>query len=258
MSDSTLLEIRGAELDFVRRYFPPSTSVLDIGGGTGLQAGIMASWGCRVRSIEVEISPEQHFPVELYDGRILPFVRGQFDIVYSSNVLEHVEALEGLIAEMGRVLKPSGLMIHIVPSASWRWWTSLAHYPYLIKRGFNFLSSRLTGGDVPAPPRPPRATQKKSAWLLKVLRSDVHGVRGKSPFAELALFSRWGWRRRLRSAGLNIAGEYRAGVWYTGYCLSPSLAMPTRKALARLLGSSCHVFVVTPANRSERESADLG
>ena len=41
------------------------------------------------------------------------FKPGQFDIIYSGNVLEHVSSLSNTLKEMYRILKPEGLMIHI-------------------------------------------------------------------------------------------------------------------------------------------------
>jgi hypothetical protein len=62
--------------------------------------------------------------------------------------------------------------------------------------------------------------------------------------AELATYSRWGWRRVFKAARFEVAYEGRAGVFYTGYSLLPWLSIPARKAMARILGSSCHVFVM--------------
>jgi 2-polyprenyl-3-methyl-5-hydroxy-6-metoxy-1,4-benzoquinol methylase len=51
----------------------------------------------------------------------LPFEDGEFDVVHSNQVLEHVPNMIGLIGEIHRVLKPSGLMIARVPyfRSSW-------------------------------------------------------------------------------------------------------------------------------------------
>lgn len=48
----------------------------------------------------------------------LPFADDSFDLVVSSQVFEHVMDYAAVMRELGRVLKPSGLSIHIFPA---RW-----------------------------------------------------------------------------------------------------------------------------------------
>src|SRR5688572_27260527 len=134
VTHTVLIDLRTTELLRAREVFPPSGEVLEIGGGNGWQASRLASWGYRVHSIDVELQPELHFPVQLYDGVHLPHADQSIDLIFSSNVLEHVVQRPELFEEMRRVLKVDGRMVHVVPSASWRFWTSLAHYPYVLKR----------------------------------------------------------------------------------------------------------------------------
>lgn len=51
----------------------------------------------------------------------LPFEDGEFDVVYSNQVLEHVSNMIGLVEEINRVLVPGGLMVAHVPyfRSSW-------------------------------------------------------------------------------------------------------------------------------------------
>src|SRR5262245_3274993 len=46
----------------------------------------------------------------------IPFPDGTFDLVYSSNVLEHVMELDPVFRECARVLKPDGLAVHVYPA----------------------------------------------------------------------------------------------------------------------------------------------
>jgi SAM-dependent methyltransferase len=50
-----------------------------------------------------------------YDGRRLPFPDGSFDTVLSSQVLEHTPHPGDLVKEMGRVLKPGGVLLLSAP-----------------------------------------------------------------------------------------------------------------------------------------------
>lgn len=61
-------------------------------------------------------------------GEALPFEDASFDIVYSSNVLEHVENPSAVVSEAIRVLKPGGYLCFIVPNYG-SWWEG--HYGVL-------------------------------------------------------------------------------------------------------------------------------
>lgn len=61
-------------------------------------------------------------------GEAIPFTDGHFDIVYSCNVLEHVEDPAKVLAESLRVLKPGGHLVFNVPNYG-SWWEG--HYGVL-------------------------------------------------------------------------------------------------------------------------------
>ncbi|WP_420264345.1 class I SAM-dependent methyltransferase [Candidatus Magnetominusculus dajiuhuensis] len=54
-------------------------------------------------------------------GENIPFESNYFDIVYSSNVLEHVNNPPLVLQEAYRVLKPGGIMIFVVPNFNSFW-----------------------------------------------------------------------------------------------------------------------------------------
>lgn len=61
-------------------------------------------------------------------GEAIPFPDDSFDLVYSSNVLEHVGNPEAVLDEALRVLKPGGLLLVVVPNYG-SWWEG--HYGIL-------------------------------------------------------------------------------------------------------------------------------
>jgi len=108
----------GAAAEFTQRV------VLDFGCGGGGKTVAIARRGAR-RVIGVDMTPadpralrcarEERLPLEFArfrpDGRIdLP--EGSVDVVISSSVLEHVTDLPATLAEMRRVLRPAGVMLH--------------------------------------------------------------------------------------------------------------------------------------------------
>src|SRR5215212_7221523 len=102
---------------------PPHARVLDFGAGTGQQAQLLSDHGFDVVAIDLPSSTyadHRLFPVIDYDGQHIPLADGSIDVIFSSNVLEHVEDISVIMREFRRVLRPSGLGIHIMPTPSWR------------------------------------------------------------------------------------------------------------------------------------------
>jgi SAM-dependent methyltransferase len=216
------------------------------GGGSGYQAAALASWGCRVYSIDLADRPrtaKSHHLVVDYDGHRMPFRDGSFDVAFSSNVLEHVAEMPQLLREIRRVLRRDGLAVHVVPSAAWRFWTMVAHYGYL---GRASLGHGTMPGAVVVPSAAAVARRRGLGYLLRrVMFPGPHGV-SRSAMAELLAFSRWRWRQAFEAAGFAISDRTTTGLFYTGYTLCPGLTLSVRRRLARWLGSACHVFVTRP------------
>lgn len=66
--------------------------------------------------------------VQLGVGEAIPHPDNSFDIVFSSNVLEHTADPTRVVAESLRVLRPGGLVCHVVPNYG-SWWEG--HYGVL-------------------------------------------------------------------------------------------------------------------------------
>lgn len=239
-----LERVRRVELDGVRAWIPPGTRVLELGGGSGLQARQIAGWGCRVVSVDIDLSERRGrlvFPVRLYDGLHLPFPDASFDVVFSSNVLEHVERRIELLEEVARVLRPGGVAIHILPTPTWRFWTSLAHYPFLVTHVLGSHRGRRSSG-VPSLSE----GVAKRGLRYAVRRALAAGPHGEFPNAlsELWYFSRRYWRGVFESSGMVSLSDFPSGVFYSGYGLFRRWTMKRRSSLARVLGSSCRTYVM--------------
>lgn len=64
------------------------------------------------RYVEAEEAARLGIEIVVYDGGVLPFEDGTFDLVWSSDVLEHVRRPELTLRETARVLRTGGLAIH--------------------------------------------------------------------------------------------------------------------------------------------------
>jgi len=164
------------------------------------------------------------------DAALLPFPAGCFDLVVSNHSLEHFSDLDGALREVGRVIKPSGVLYVAVPDAGtltdriYRWlgkggghvngfrsssevvsmverWTPLAHRSTtVLYTSLCFLNSRNQAG------RPQRklalfafGNETFLAWMVWLLR----GI-------DRAMGTRWsvyGWSFRFG----NVPPETRIG-----------------------------------------------
>ena len=116
-----------AHLSIYRFAVPHCTgrSVLEVGSGVGYGAAYLAKNGATVQACDVSVESVRHSQLT-YSGnglsysvadlnQSLPWEGGYFDVVFSSNVFEHVAEIDRLIGECARVLKRDGFLIVAVP-----------------------------------------------------------------------------------------------------------------------------------------------
>jgi SAM-dependent methyltransferase len=253
--DAKFVEVlRSAETDIVlaelRSRKPLGASIVEIGGGAGWQAQRLTDAGYTVRSFDVpssEFTDKRVFPIEDYDGRTIPAPAASFDVIFSSNALEHIPGAEAFQGELRRVMKPDGVAIHIVPSATWRAHTSLAHYLWLAKTTATLVGSTLGWGASPDLHIVAKAASRRSGMelLSRIAVSPRHGEKGNA-LSELWHFSRFGWAHHFQQTGWRILSRYPNRLHYTGYgLLDARLPIARRKQLSPLLGSACHVYVLS-------------
>ena len=242
-----LEKVREAELENVRPLFSPGARVLELGGATGYQASIIASWGCDVVSIDVpdRSAPLRalYYPVQDYDGENIPYPDESFDIVFSSLVLPSIKNRSRSLVETRRVLKPEGLTIHIVPSRTWRLWTSLSHPAWLLSLLLGRLRRSASSRAAEAPPA--NGDRNKPSLLFRARKVLLRGPAGEYP-STLSEFYHWSkacWATLLEENGFEVKRISSSELLYTGNALMPGIPVRARRVLARLLGTSSYVFV---------------
>jgi SAM-dependent methyltransferase len=88
---------------------PPRFRVLDFGCGPSCpHKGVLEGLGLLWTGVDIESSDS---PIVVYDGINLPFPDRSFDIVFSAQVLEHLQEPDRCLSEIGRVTKGEGYFI---------------------------------------------------------------------------------------------------------------------------------------------------
>jgi ubiquinone/menaquinone biosynthesis C-methylase UbiE len=107
-------------------------SVLDVGAGSGRFSMRAASRGARVTSLDIGLKLLQYTrdrcatrPVAA-DACAIPFETGSFDLVISSECIEHTLDPERAFAEIHRVTRPGGRLIVTVPNQIWHFAVTFA------------------------------------------------------------------------------------------------------------------------------------
>jgi SAM-dependent methyltransferase len=112
-----------ARLDsYLRDISIDGKSVLELGPGHTPEVLMLArkQGAARCVGLDIEhlIEPkgvrERGVELDLYDGRRMPYADGTFDVVWSSDVLEHVPDAKQTIGECYRVLRPGGRCAAII------------------------------------------------------------------------------------------------------------------------------------------------
>ena len=243
--------LRGAEVERVVAWFAPGARVLELGAGTGQQSRELAARGFAVEAIELAESNyagDRLFPITDYDGRHIPFPDRSFDIVYSSNVLEHVPDLAQIHKEIRRVLRFDGRAVHVLPTHAWRFWTTISAFP-------TGVQCAAASGSQLRPHWPPsmsearrllEASLQAGRHLGSAFRQRRHGERGNL-LTETWLFLPEWWRRNFRRNGFKVLRDEPMGLFYTGnMTFGARWSLAKRARLARVLGSACHIFELQP------------
>ncbi len=111
---------------FLTRHLNAGERALDLGCGSGTFTALLSEAAASVVGVDVAESalrraraahPELDFQLVPIDGP-LPFEGAAFDLVWASEVIEHVADTERWLADVRRVLAPGGRLLLTTPNHS--------------------------------------------------------------------------------------------------------------------------------------------
>jgi 2-polyprenyl-3-methyl-5-hydroxy-6-metoxy-1,4-benzoquinol methylase len=212
-----LHDLRYAEFRYITSFFPKSKkSVLEIGAGTGWQSKLLSDLNFNVKAIDLptsNYSNKRVWEITDYDGMNIPFENESFDIVFSSNVMEHVSNLNQIHDEIHRVLKYDGFVLHVMPTPTWRVLTNFTH--------------------------------RIKFWT----NPSVHGVHSFNVDEEKIFFSKLNWSKILNNQKFSVETIYNIPILYSGNSIFGSrINLNIRSVLAKYFGGSCNIYILKKRN----------
>ena len=107
--------------EYLKRWIAPDASVLELGAGWCDFANTVTASRVVAMDIDATVNGAARDGVQAVVGDctdLSPFAAGEFDVVFASNLLEHLERPDAgrLLAEARRVLRPGGSLILLQPN----------------------------------------------------------------------------------------------------------------------------------------------
>lgn len=200
-------------------------SILDLGAGAGIIEQ-MNFKGIAGRICGIDPDPRVTTNPFLDEGKEamgekIPYPDASFDLVFSVNVLEHLEQPEKVFVEVHRVLKSGGVLLVKTPN-KWHYMPLIASLtPHGFHQWFNQKRGRASDDTFPTRYRansPAALARLARATGLEVVKADV--IEGRPEYMRLfALTYLFGWL--YEKAVNHVPGLGRFGILLIGELRKP-------------------------------------
>lgn len=150
----------------------PGDVVVDLGGGRRCVWVAAVPAGTHVIAVDID-ADELAANEVVADRRVgdvskrLPLADNEADLIVSRALLEHVDGVEAAFAEMGRVIKPGGRVLHFVPARNSLFGIAARLGPFKLLKKLVHLAIPSAKGQVEFPVFYDQGTAKQMRQLLE-------------------------------------------------------------------------------------------
>jgi ubiquinone/menaquinone biosynthesis C-methylase UbiE len=124
-------------------------NVLELGCGQGRQSKYLSKYAKTIFATDcnTELLPEncgESINFLFADAQDLSqFNDCQFDLIFSSNLIEHLPHVDKCLKECRRVMKDDAIMIHSVPNNNWKIFYIMLYYPAMARHLLNKIGRNI-------------------------------------------------------------------------------------------------------------------
>ena len=203
---------------------------LELGAGDGYQSSMLINY-CRnlvcteLNSERLKINNIKNIEYKICDAEIIDsyFDKNQFDLVFSSNMFEHLPNPQSALHGIKNILSKDGIVILIMPSPFWAFCHLFLYYPVkilnyikrkiFIKKDLVSLKKKInTSNNLKL------KDTKKSSFLNLIQWPKPHGI-SDNHYKEFLYFKKKSWIEMFNVCGYEII-NVKKGPITSGYGLN--------------------------------------
>ena len=255
---SYLHNIRGREMAAAFGRCPPKAfnRVLELGAGDGFVSTIIAEYAGEL--VSTDLNPQRlekedfgHVTYRICDAEEVGDIFGEneFDMVFSSSLLEHLPDCERALRGIHRVMADDGITIHFMPNRYWKLVTVLLYIPHRITRLLDKIITgrifrRRKGHKLFKPYKQQyrgnnlKTGRRRRFFLAKLFLPKIHGV-SSNTIAEFAAFGRARWLEKFRECGFEVLAVKKIG-FNSGYGFGCDRL---RKLMEKMSIHTCYAYI---------------
>ena len=232
----------------------PNDTIIEVGCGDGWISSLLADrLGCTV--IGFDFNPNRILSrkdprvlIAAGDASLPPIADHQADVVLSFAVLEHLPNREKILRNLIRLVKPNGIMIHIVPTSIMKILQWGGHVPDLVRKQLRGTTRFLAGQRVTKPKKYHRGQETNNPNRpyrhrgVRKLLPRVHGEYNTN-IQELVENSDRHWQDVFQKAGLKTLSAIPLGA-FSPYAFGFS-GFAKRSSMIGL--ASVRAYILTPS-----------
>lgn len=182
---------------------------LELGAGDGFQSKLLIKYIDNLIATDLNEerlpSSSEHSKIQykVLDAEEVGsnFEENSFDVVFSSNLMEHLPNVRDCFVGIHKILKDDGIAIHIMPSPGWRFFGVLLHFPNKLAIGLNKIFKKEKGETKKG--NNLKVNRSKKSRLNRFFIPKPHGI-SKNFIQEFFAFRKSKWISDFKASGFDI------------------------------------------------------